>query len=161
MDFEEENMEGNCGAHEMFANELMRVKQNQTDLYNLDRKKMEEISLMQSKLAAIEEGQKGTKEDVAELKNGQKEMTKEITAVKSDVSDVKLKVEKVESKVDNVESKVDSVESKVDSVKEEVIRELKTLKSSQAKKQWTPKDYCVIIVAFLSLAGTIVTCLLK
>ena len=99
-------------VQEMLERELNRCKDNEQELYSLDRKRAEQMA----------------------------EIQKDITEVKT---------------------KMDDLETDVAEIKIEV-KEIKriTTENSQRKK-WEPKDYCVVIVALLSLIGTIITAWVK
>lgn len=134
---EELNMDDNT---ELLSREIERLKNNDQELYSLDRQRAATMSDIQQKVTKIQTEQEAMKEDLQEFKK--------------DLGSVKDKVEVVDSKVDKVETKVDSIQSEVSQVKG-------IIQNTAAKTTWTPKDKAIIIVALISLAGTIITAFLK
>lgn len=144
MDSEELNME------EVLQNELSRVKNDISELYSLDRSRQEGYAEISERLARVETDHANVKVNMADVKNDLDKMKNELTSVKD-------KVEKVDAKVDRVDSKVDGVNMRVDNLKTELIAEIHKAKETR----WQPKDWCIVIVAFLSLAGTVLTAILS
>lgn len=146
------------GGNDMDASELMqkeidRVKENQSQLYSLDREKQKVMTDIQTDIAEIKAEHKNTKEDMSEVK-------KDVTEMKREISDINNTVSEVKHKVESLESKFDVTDKKVDAVKDEVVAEIKTLKNDMNRNKWQPKDWCVIIVAAFSLIGTLLTAIL-
>lgn len=134
MQTEDKSM-GTCEAHEILLKEIDRVKNNQTDLYSLDRKRAETLSDMQS--------------DIAEIKTDSQHM-------KQDITELKEKLETVEK--NQVDMKEDQIEFKSDL--KEIKTDMKELKENFKGTRWQPKDICVIIVAIISLLSSVLVCLL-
>lgn len=137
MNTEELNMDDTL---ELFRAELERCKNNEQELYSLDRQRAAAMSDIQQKVTKISTEQEVIKEDVKEFKK--------------DLGSVVNKVEGIESKVDKVEVKVDSIQLEVTQIK-------KITQEAAERKQWQPKDIAIIVVALISLIGTIVTALIK
>lgn len=125
-----------CEAHELLESEINRCKDNEQELYELDRKRAQTMAEIQKDIAEIKTDHKHMKEDIQEFK-------KDLGAVKSNQSEMKLDVKELKQNMQQVQA------------------EVKDVKSLLQTKKWEPKDYCVIIVALLSLAGTIITVLVK
>ena len=122
---------------ELMQKEIDRVKTNQSELYSLDREKQKVMADIQRDLAEIKTDHKNTKEAMSEVK-------KDITQMKTEITDIKNNVQKLDQKVT-------SVEKKVESVKTDLVTEIQNIKQNK----WQPKDWTVIIVAIISLLGSI------
>lgn len=129
-----------CEAHNMMENELSRIKDNQSELYSLDRQRQKEIADMTADVREIKAEQQTMKEDINELKIGMSEANTKITGLDN-------KVDKINIEMENVKAVTSSMNDK--------------LTQFTAKAKWQPKDYCVVIVAVLSLIGVIVSAILS
>lgn len=132
---------------ELLEREINRCKDNEQELYSLDRKRAEDMANIIEKIANITANQTHMQQEMSEFKN--------------DIGQLDLKVEQLQAKFEQVEGKVDNVNREMPELKSEV-KEIKKLVEIQSqRKKWEPKDYCVVIVAILSLAGSIITTLIK
>lgn len=125
-----------CEAHNLLTEELNRVKDDISEIYTLDRVREKTMSEI--------------KEDVTELKVKQNIMNEDIKA---------LKVGQAE--LDNKVTKLDKTVSTINETTNNMQNDIKSIKTVMNDSKWQPKDYVVIIVALLSLAGTIITALIK
>ena len=125
-----------CDAHNLLEKELTRIKDNQAELYSLDRQRQQKIAGIQS--------------DVTVIKTKQAQM-------EQDIKELDLKVTQTNEKVQTVDTKVETINIKVD----EMSQDVKFLTQKMCEKKWTPKDKAPIIVALISLLGTIIVALLK
>lgn len=129
-----------CEAHELLEREINRCKDNEQELYSLDRERSKVMAEIQQDLAEIKANHKNMKEDMQEFK-------KDMDLVKGGLSEVK-------EDVSGLKTDMSVVKTQVNKIKE-------ITEAQAAKKVWTPKDWAVIIVAALSLAGTVITAILK
>lgn len=135
---EENNMK--CEAHDLLEKEINRCKDNEQELYTLDRKRAQDMAEIKSDIAEIKADHKNMKEDIIEFKKDLNIVKLEQAEMKTDVKDLK----------------------KLQEVTQQEVKSLKTLtENSLSKKKWEPKDWTVVIVALLSLAGTIITAFLR
>lgn len=125
-----------CEAHDLLISELERVKNNESQLYELDRKRQTQLADIQSSISEIKVKNQNMENDIQELKT-------DMSHVKTDMSEVKTDVSEVKAVVTNLDATVNEINKRA------------------ASKRWQPQDYVAIIVAALALAGTIVTALLK
>ena len=129
-----------CEAHNIIENEINRLKDNDRELYSLDRKRQQEIAEMTA--------------DVRVIKNEQQIMKKDITELKSRMDEVNEKTADMCQKVDRITTDIENVKKLTGSMNN-------TLNQYMNKPKWQPKDYCVVIVAALSMIGVIVSAVLS
>lgn len=123
-------MAGPCAAHDLLVSELDRVKDNQSELYELDRKRSDDMSEIRS--------------DIATLKSAGSIMQKDIEDLKTGVTEVKNVTSELKNDIIQVKSSVSGMQLDISKIKESI----------QGKK-WKPADYVAIIVAFISMIGTV------
>lgn len=129
-----------CEAHDFLEKEIQRCKDNEAELYQLDREQSKVMNEIQR--------------DVTELKIGTKKMEEDVKQLKTDMAEVK-------TKVDSQAIETEAIKAGMNEIKTEV-KEIKSITMKQAeKKHWEPKDYVAVIVAALALIGTIFTATLK
>lgn len=122
----------NCEAHALLTDELSRVKDDIGEIYSLDREREKVMSDVQQKVTELSVKQETMRNDITDLKNGQVNL---------------------DTKVTQLDQKV----TKIDQNTQSMQNDLKTIKEDLKENKWQPKDYCVVIVAFLSLIGTLAT----
>lgn len=125
-----------CEAHDMIVQELSRMKDDESQLYELDRQRQATAAQMQS--------------DITEIKTEQKQM-------KKDLKDLGDKMDQNNSRLALVEIQMNTMQSDVAKINENI----NSISKNLNEKKWTPKEYVTIIVALLSLIGTITVALLK
>lgn len=126
----------NCEAHALLTEELSRVKDDIGEIYSLDREREKIMSDVQQKITELNVKQETMKNDITDLKTGQ--------------ANLDTKVTQLDQKVTKIDQNTQSMQN-----------DLKAIKENIKENKWQPKDYCVVIVAVLSLAGTLLTCLIK
>lgn len=136
----QENELMKCEAHELLEREIERCKNNEQELYTLDRTRSQTMAEIQQDIAEIKVDSKNMKEDLKEFKQDLSTVKQEQSEVKTDVKDLNKKVEEVQIEVKEIK---------------------KIVEKTVQKKKWEPKDLAIVIVALLSLIGTIVTALIK
>lgn len=118
-----------CEAHDIMYQELQRVKDNQSELYSLERKKSDEMSEIKEDIATLKQSGKTMQQDIEELKNGMEEVKATTSALKTDVKGLK--------------------------------QDMTDIKESIQNKKWKPADYVAIIVAFISMVGTVAVAIIS
>lgn len=129
-----------CEAHNIIENELNRIKDNESELYSLDRQRQKEIAEM--------------KADVREIKTEQLNMKKDINVLKNGVSETNTRLNKVEKKVDTLQTELESIKDVTTSTNNK-------LEALTKQHKWQPKDYTVVIVAAFSMIGVIISAILS
>lgn len=125
-----------CEAHNMLTEDLNRVKNDISDIYQLDRDRVKVMTDIKTDVTELKVKQEKMNEDIKELKKGQTEL-------------------------DNKVTKLDKTVSTINETTNNMQNDIKSIKTVMNDSKWQPKDYVVIIVALLSLAGTIITALIK
>lgn len=92
--------------------------------------------------------------DIAEIKTDHKNMKEDIQEFKKDLAEVKTDQSEMKADVKDLKNEMITLQKTVTEVKDLAVQ-------NASKKQWEKKDLCVIIVALISLAGTIITALIK
>ena len=122
-------------AQDLMIQDIMRLKENDKELYDLDRKKTELIM---------------------ELNTNLKEVVVEQKVIKKDVNELKDKMSKVETSTAATNADVNNLKSDMREVKED----MKEVKQVVTSKKWQPKDIAVIVVAVLALCSSVITTLI-
>lgn len=122
-------------AQDLMIQDIMRLKENDKELYDLDRKKTELIM---------------------ELNTNLKEVVVEQKVIKKDVNELKDKMSKVETSTAATNADVNNLKSDMQEVKED----MKEVKQVVTSKKWQPKDIAVIVVAVLALCSSVITTLI-
>lgn len=86
-----------CEAHEILVQELDRVKNNQSELYSLDRERREQLSDIQNSITQIREENQNMKNDITELKTDMSSVKADMGTVKQDLASVKTSITKIEA----------------------------------------------------------------
>lgn len=124
----DELMDQNDGTYSYLLQEITRIKDDERELYALDRERQKVMADIQQDIREIVTEHKSVKKDLETVH-------KEITGIKNNISEVNSKVSSIETKVDTITQTINNT-------------------------AWTPKDKGIVIVAVLSLIGTLATALL-
>lgn len=89
------------GTNRMIETELERVKDNQSELYELDRKRQQDIATMRSDITEIKTEQKFIKEDVTELKT-------DMAGVKTDMAEFKTNQKEMQQDIKSIRSSIEN-----------------------------------------------------
>lgn len=128
-----------CEAHNIIERELNRIKDNQSELYSLDRQRQKDNAEMAA--------------DLREIKTEQQVMKKDITELKTSMSEVNDRVNTMDNKMDKMGSDISNLNTVVTNINQKV-------NQMTENKKWQPKDIALIVVAALSMTGVIVSAIL-
>lgn len=128
-----------CEAHNIMERELNRIKDNQSELYSLDRQRQKDNAEMAA--------------DLREIKTEQQVMKKDITELKTSMSEVNDRVNTMDNKMDKMGSDISNLNTVVTNINQKV-------NQMTENKKWQPKDMALIVVAALSMTGVIVSAIL-
>lgn len=119
-----------CEAHEMLVNEVNRVKDDISELYNLDRKKIELMSDIQQQVTA---------------------QGKEIDVMHEEITELKEQVRKVNDKVEGLDNKVDKLDSSMTLLQ----TNLQEVKQCVKNGTWTPKEKVLLITSIIGFLSAV------
>ena len=85
---------------DLIQSEIDRVKNNQNELYALDRKKAEVMASIQTDLAEIKVKNQNMENDIAELKTDISDL-KKTAATKEDVAEIKADVQEIKATINS------------------------------------------------------------
>lgn len=128
-----------CESHNMYQKEVERLKDDISQLYNLDREQQKYMSELRADITKIKTDNSYTKDSIAQLQTDVANVKTDVANVKTDMSEVKVNVSSIEKEIKTLNKKLENNEKSV----------------------WKPKEIAVVIVAALSLIGTLATALLS
>lgn len=128
-----------CETHNMCQKEVDRLKDDVSQLYDLDREQQKYMSEMRADITQIKTDNSYTKNSIAKLQTDMQNVKTDVANVKTDMSDVKVNVSSIEKEIKTLNKKLENNEKTV----------------------WKPKEIAVVIVAALSLIGTLATAILS